>query len=703
MNGNVKFGVLLNAKVRGENNIKRLGNAMQGVQGKAKNLGMAVKGVGTAFKALFAAAAIAGFSRIVTGAINSADAFGKLSTRTGIAADKLQAYANAGKLADVSQSDLETGLRTLARTQGEAADGVKTYLEAYSKLGLSVKKADGSLKASDQLLGEIADKFADLPNGPDKAAIAMDIFGRSGSKLITLLNGGTEALERFNYETSENFAQNAEYFNDQITILQIKFDGFRKQLADALLPALNAILEVFSDLFESGQDFAPLFKAIEIGIRGIASVILGLVQSMQFFIRTIRDLVKIATLVTSGKFGEAFDVAKTGLSDTRAQFFKDIEAQKKVLFGTSEVGADYGGGGQFQIGDLVGSSQASKDKKAGKEKAKMSKLEFNLRQQIRDARIAENEIAQITAEFDLKRFEIGRKYSDDILAKDNAILDAQLDKSEAINAVLNQRDQDRINQEKAIKESQQAQLESDPGYQMKQQLEELLNVQNQVAGGATAIGNAFANSFRSVVDGSKTAKEALADMMSAVAEHFMDMAAKIIAKQLAMILYGTIMKALGVALPSGGGGGGGFNPGAPSITGNSISDFGGGTPFAGAFAEGGFVTGPTNALIGEGGEPEYIVPASKMNEAMSRYSRGARGSAVIPMAGGQGAEGDGSTGTAVLDVRYTVERINNVDYVTAQEFQEGLSRATRQGAELGRRNVYSDLVNKRSVRSRVGL
>jgi hypothetical protein len=341
-----KFGLLIDAKTKGENNIKRLGNSMQGVEGKAKNLGMAVRGVGSAFKALFAAAAVAGFSAFVKGAIDSADAFGKLSTRTGIAADKLQAYVNAGKLADVSQSDLETGLRTLARTQGEAADGVKTYSEAYAKLGLSVKRADGSLKPSDQLLGEIADKFADLPNGPEKAAIAMDIFGRSGSKLITMLNGGSEALERFNYETSENFAQNAEYFNDQITILQIQFDGFRKQLADALLPALNAILEVFSDLFDSGQDFTPLFQVIEAGIRGVASVVLGLVQATRFFVRTLQDLVKIATLVGQGKFGEAFDVAKTGLADTRAQFFADIEAQGKIFTGRSEVGATYGGGGR---------------------------------------------------------------------------------------------------------------------------------------------------------------------------------------------------------------------------------------------------------------------------------------------------------------------------------------------------------------------
>jgi uncharacterized protein YukE len=341
-----KFGLLIDAKTKGENNIKRLGNSMQGVEGKAKNLGMAVRGVGNAFKALFAAAAVAGFSAFVKGAIDSADAFGKLSTRTGIAADKLQAFANAGKLADVSQSDLENGLRAFARTQAEAADGVATYADAYKKLGVGVTKADGSLKASDQLLGEIADKFADLPNGPEKAAIAMDIFGRSGSKLITLLNGGSEALERFNYETSENFAQNAEYFNDQISILQIQFDGFRKQLADALLPALNAILEVFSDLFDSGQDFTPLFQVIEAGIRGVASVVLGLVQATRFFVRTLQDLVKIATLVGQGKFGEAFDVAKTGLADTRAQFFKDIEAQGKIFTGRSEVGATYGGGGR---------------------------------------------------------------------------------------------------------------------------------------------------------------------------------------------------------------------------------------------------------------------------------------------------------------------------------------------------------------------
>ena len=243
--------------------------------------------------------------------------------------------------------------------------------------------------------------------------------------------------------------------------------------------------------------------------------------------------------------------------------------------------------------------------------------------------------------------------------------------------------------------------ESDPGFQMQKQLDELLKLENQVAAGATAIGSAFSNAFVSVVTGSKSAKEALADMMSAVAEHFMDMAAQIIAKQLAMILYGTIMKALGIS-----GGGGGFGVGVGdvgAINNNAFSTLGN-TAFGG-FAEGGYVSSPTNALIGEGGEPEYVIPESKMRTAMSRYSRGSRGGSVIPESGATEAMGEGGA-TAVaagIDVRYTVERINSIDYVTADQFQAGMQQAAQQGAKQGEQQTLKRLQMSGSTRKRIGI
>lgn len=246
----------------------------------------------------------------------------------------------------------------------------------------------------------------------------------------------------------------------------------------------------------------------------------------------------------------------------------------------------------------------------------------------------------------------------------------------------------------------QKQKEADPGFQMQKQFEELIKLENQVAAGATAIGNAFSNAFVGVVSGAKSAQEGLAEMMQSVAKHFLDMAAKIIAQQIAMILYGTIMKALGVSMGGGGGGGGG---GGNDLNLGGIESYSG----VGAntrLAEGGYVTGPTNALIGEGGEPEYVIPESKMRESMGRYSRGSRGGSVIPAEGGGAAGTEGGTTTAsAIDVRFKVERINSVDYVTATEFQQGMQQAAKEGAQRGEQQAIKRLQMSSGTRKRVGL
>ncbi len=232
-------------------------------------------------------------------------------------------------------------------------------------------------------------------------------------------------------------------------------------------------------------------------------------------------------------------------------------------------------------------------------------------------------------------------------------------------------------------------------------LNNLVNPANQVILAAQAIGDAFGESFKGLIRGSMSAQEALANLFQRTADHFADMAAQIIAKQIQMKILG-----IGLSFFGGSSGGGDSFAGVPNSTLDSVLPSTASlanAASAGTFAAGGYVSGPTNALIGEGGQPEYVIPASKMNEAMGRYARGARGAAVIPEGDGASTEGGMGGGSSVVDVRYSVERINNVDYVTAAEFERGMNQAAKRGAELGRQGVYSDLVNKRSVRSRVGV
>jgi tape measure domain-containing protein len=248
------------------------------------------------------------------------------------------------------------------------------------------------------------------------------------------------------------------------------------------------------------------------------------------------------------------------------------------------------------------------------------------------------------------------------------------------------------------------------------ELKTLVSLSNQVTSAATAIGTAFGNSFKGLISGSMTAKEALASFFQSVADHFLDMAAQIIAKMIQMFILQQALKIFGGALGGGGGfggasgGGGGFGAGGAGFGGsNAFSSFdaGGATAFGmpSLMAQGGFVTGPTNAIIGEGGESEYVIPASKMQSAMSRYSRGARGEGVIPASGGsEGSNTPSATGGPMaIDVRYSVERINSVEYVTADQFQRGMQQAAMQGAQRGEQQALRQLQQNTAVRGRVGL
>ena len=99
------------------------------------------------------------------------------------------------------------------------------------------------------------------------------------------------------------------------------------------------------------------------------------------------------------------------------------------------------------------------------------------------------------------------------------------------------------------------------------------------------------------------------------------------------------------------------------------------------FAQGGVVNGPTLAMVGEGGESEYIIPASKMAAASANYLNGARGGAVIPAFANGGYVGGGNAQINVTTG--PVIQQGGQQYVTIAD----LERAMRKTADA----VYGSL------------
>ena len=227
-----------------------------------------------------------------------------------------------------------------------------------------------------------------------------------------------------------------------------------------------------------------------------------------------------------------------------------------------------------------------------------------------------------------------------------------------------------------------------------EQLEAVKELAQVYQGVGDIVKEGLVDGIQSAIRGTKSLTEVLSNMFDRLSNKFMDLAAN-------LALYGnpqgTLSKSKGIF-------GSLFSAVLPALIPGGGATEGLNVDLVQAYmADGGFVNRPTNAVIGEGGESEYVIPSSKMNEAMGRYARGARGGAVIPDGPGGDASGGMTGGGGSIEVSYSVERINNVNYVTAAEFERGMNQAAKRGAELGRQGVYSDLVNKRSIRSRIGV
>ena len=120
------------------------------------------------------------------------------------------------------------------------------------------------------------------------------------------------------------------------------------------------------------------------------------------------------------------------------------------------------------------------------------------------------------------------------------------------------------------------------------------------------------------------------------------------------------------------------------------------------FASGGMATRPTLGLVGEAGEDEYIIPASKMASSMQRYSAGARGEAVIPGTGSSYA-GGGAGGSTTVNYSGPILNFNSEEFVPKSAVGQIIATATSQGAKAGENRTLSTLRNSRSARSRLGM
>ena len=599
----------ITASVVGASAIKDLEKSIKGASSSGDIMARSLAKGALALRTFATSIAVSQFKEFIGNQIDIADNLNDISQKTGVAVETLGKYAIAAKNSGTDIEALASGLGKLNKNIVEARDGTGPAAAAFSAMSISVKDAKGNLKSADEITGEIANRFSDFPDGPQKAALAMAVFGKAGAELIPFLNNGKQGIEDFSSAFDSAFGKAADSFNDKLGVMNANIGKFAGQTAKELLPALNDALDEFTNLFGSGSSATEFGKIISDAMRGVVVALGFVVQQVKNTIAVIQGLGKAAYGVfqmSQGDLKGGYQTAAGAASGTFDAFSKN-EADFDALLKRQREGSYAFGDGQSHSPMEI---TVSKYKNTASQSAKMSA--FNptaaaaaaaatkdatkaIQEYIR-AQKEENITLQEEGKYfglttiEVEKLKEARKIDQDFAKKTKDLSPSQVAAYRA--------------ETEAIKEQRLAIMQSN--YEKSRTFETgaksfLTRYAEDASNSAEQVKTVFQNAF-------KGAEDALVDFATTGKLNFKEFANSII-KDLIRItiqrgILGPIASALGGIF--GGSGGLGFSTVTAHANGGVMTSDGP-VPLR-KYATGGIATSPQMALFGEGSRPEAYVP-----------------------------------------------------------------------------------------------
>jgi hypothetical protein len=235
------------------------------------------KGVNGVLANLGVAASVAGLTAMVKSAIDTGDALDEMSQRVGVSVETLSVWKPAAEQSGVSGESFEKGLRKLSTTMLEAATGSEDAARNFAAVGVEFKNQDGTLRATDQVLLDLAERFKAMPDGAEKTALAVQLFGKAGADLIPFLNQGRDGINELAAEmqalgvqmSSETAAQ-AGNFNDALDKLHLATKSIGNQIIASLLPALNDMAGGMVESAKQGGTLRTILDGVVLVLKTLA-------------------------------------------------------------------------------------------------------------------------------------------------------------------------------------------------------------------------------------------------------------------------------------------------------------------------------------------------------------------------------------------------------------------------------------------------
>ena len=280
--------------------------AMAETESSGSKMGATLGKVGVAAAAGVAAI---GAAAVAFGA-DSLHAFGslagsvaKMQRLTGGTAEDMSRLAFEAKETGVSQETLEKSMLKLSKA---AMAGNK----AFTYYGIATKDAHGNMLPMKDVLENSADVFAKMPAGIAKNALAMQLFGKSGTDLLPMLNKGRKGLKELGEESDKygtTIGQKSvdAYKKNVIAGRQMHaaMEGLKVQIGEKLMPIVSKITTWFAAHLPQAMAFVkkaidfvmPAFQALGEGIAWVVNWVRAHWPQIHFIIEQV--MVKVREVI----------------------------------------------------------------------------------------------------------------------------------------------------------------------------------------------------------------------------------------------------------------------------------------------------------------------------------------------------------------------------------------------------------------------
>ena len=279
-------------------------------RGWGRALEIANAGLGTAMKGYAIVSSVVGKVRgAFEAAAGEAAHYNDVAARLGIGVEAVQELGYAASQSGTDLDTLAAGMGKLANVTDAAKKGSKDAAASLRAVGVSAADLRSGKVSLDGALAGIADKFAAMPDGARKAALATDLFGGAGAKLIPLLNKGSAGIgalrseaQRLGVVMSGETTQGLADLGDQQAKLGSQLAGIRNQVMAALLPMLTEMAAGLSAwLTENRETIVTVLTAIGEGIvyfvRGVAVIVRGIATAVEWVIDNWKPLAAVLAVV----------------------------------------------------------------------------------------------------------------------------------------------------------------------------------------------------------------------------------------------------------------------------------------------------------------------------------------------------------------------------------------------------------------------